>query len=90
MPVELRLRKKYLEHANGHHKSTGGNSGTNKHRGLTGSAKQVATEQTRKGAKVLVLEGGRKRKFVPIAQVDEMVAKALGNLFDGPRPRRRR
>jgi hypothetical protein len=67
-PVEIRLRRKYLEHANGHNKSAGGNSGANKHRGLTGDAKLRAAEATAKGAKVMVLVGGRKRKFMTVEQ----------------------
>jgi hypothetical protein len=89
MTVEIPLGRKYLEVTNGHHKSSSGNSGASGHRGLSGSAKKVATEQTVKGAKVLVLEGGRKRKFVPIDQVDDYILKALENLFEEP-PRRRR
>jgi len=85
---EIRLRRKHLEHANGHYKSTGGNNNPARHRGLTGKSKEEATARTRKGAKVLVLEGGRKRTFVPLWQVDEMVHKGLENLFEGPRRRR--
>lgn len=65
MAVEIPLRLKYLEHANGHNKASSGNSGPNRHRGLAGAAKAEATALTMKGAKTLMLVGGRHRVFVP-------------------------
>jgi hypothetical protein len=63
MAVEIPLRSKYRHVTNGTHKSTGGSSSVKKHRGLTGKAKEEAQRQTSRGAKVLVLVDGRKRRF---------------------------
>jgi hypothetical protein len=65
MAVEIRLRRKYLEHVNGHHKSSSGTSGANKHRGETNKVrKEAAQAATRDNQMVLVLVGGRKRSWV--------------------------
>lgn len=66
MTVEIRLRRKYTDVHNGHQKSSAGNTGTSKHRGLVGEAKLEAARQTAKGAKVLMLVGARHRVLVPL------------------------
>jgi hypothetical protein len=70
MTVEIPLRRKYLEHINGHHKSSSGTSGANKHRGETDKKrKEAAMAATRANQRVLVLVGGRKRSWVRAADL---------------------
>ena len=64
MAIELPVKQKYRDHVNGHHKSTSGNGGTNKHRGETDKKrKEAAQEATRDNQMVMVLDQGRKIRW---------------------------
>jgi hypothetical protein len=62
--VELAVKRKYLQHVNGHHKSSSNNQGANKHRGETDKVRKAAAMQaTRDNQMVKVLWQGRKIRW---------------------------
>ena len=69
MAIELPNRRKYLEHVNGHHKSSSNAQGVNKHRGETDKARKAAAMQaTKDNQKVMVLWEGRKIRWFSAAE----------------------
>ncbi len=68
MSVEIPNRQKYLVHTSGHHKSSSNNGGVNRHRGETDkNRKTAAMAATRENQMVMVLDEGRKIRWVRAA-----------------------
>ena len=64
MAVEIPNRRKYLQHVNGHHKSSSNSQGTNKHRGETDKTRKAAAmAATKANQRVMVLVDGRKIRW---------------------------
>lgn len=71
-PQPIKLRAKYVRGgmAKKNPSKAGGNSGVNKHRGETNKDRLAAAQATtRANQMVLVLDGGRKRRWVRAADM---------------------